>query len=752
MAKSANPATDSSNSKIDIEFSKDIILNISIKNHLGRIKSHSKVSFKVTPPVSQRTEIIIIDRPIRVSGCILPGLNPHGEEKKCQDNYTFLSSQDMLLCALFDGHGSVGEQISDFCVDFTTKYFSSNMETFQSSPKSALISLLEECDAALRTTRIHYDLSGSTAVVVLITSTNIHTASLGDSRAVLGTLANMSFALPPPANKFCRHFTVGRVLKPIPLTVDQKPNHDEEFLRIRKAGGQVDKVADIMGNKLGPYRVWLPNSDLPGLAMSRSIGDGVAKSVGVISTPVYHYFTIYGDTDQFIVMASDGIWDVMDNMEVVVFIEKFKEKCENSNFTDAYPAAFQNSSISRMLCEEARYRWFGLIEAEDVNIDDISCIVIDISRNANAKANAKKVERNVKAFQSLALDGYVESEDMAAERIEEKIVGSVGGPIQDRKSSLAENEVVVTGEENKEADGSCSHEIHEKNKDFAEGSGRDTEKIIGSEENDESVGQSYLDKDKAQSDIDKMIINEKIEIFVEEKVSNKLIDNEEPMSANSNSDKIETPREENSLEENKELLENSDKIEADGGANSLEENKELLEDSEEVNEILSAESNEFSENEKFDETDQIILDENKVWADSGKINEATGKILKEDIFVKKVTLDDNEYSQDAKSIIKEDLPEPNILIDEHERFHREEISKTEEDYEIIHERDKLMVSPEIISKSFESSSVEENNIKMEVDHIDFIDEHMISSGPEGEIFEKGPDLSDIEKVDYETHE
>ena len=42
--------------------------------------------------------------------------------------------------------------------------------------------------------------------------------------------------------------------------------------------------------------------------------------------------------------------------------------------------------------------------------------------------------------------------------------------------------------------------------------------------------ESYSDKDKAQSDIDKMIINEKIEIFVEEKVSNKLIDNEEPMS------------------------------------------------------------------------------------------------------------------------------------------------------------------------------------------------------------------------------
>ena len=56
-----------------------------------------------------------------------------------------------------------------------------------------------------------------------------------------------------------------------------------------------------------------------------------------------------------------------------------------------------------------------------------------------------------------------------------------------------------------------------------------------------------------------------------------------------------------------------------------------------------------------------------------------------------------------------------------------------------------MASPEIISKSYESSSVEENDIKIEVDHIDFIDEHMISSGPEGKIFEKGRDYQILKR-------
>ena len=37
--------------------------------------------------------------------------------------------------------------------------------------------------------------------------------------------------------------------------------------------------------KLGPYRLWLKNENYPGLAMSRSIGDFCAHSVGGISEP-----------------------------------------------------------------------------------------------------------------------------------------------------------------------------------------------------------------------------------------------------------------------------------------------------------------------------------------------------------------------------------------------------------------------------------------------------------------------------------
>ncbi len=39
------------------------------------------------------------------------------------------------------------------------------------------------------------------------------------------------------------------------------------------------------GDPIGPQRVWLKNENIPGLAMSRSVGDRVAHSVGVSSEP-----------------------------------------------------------------------------------------------------------------------------------------------------------------------------------------------------------------------------------------------------------------------------------------------------------------------------------------------------------------------------------------------------------------------------------------------------------------------------------
>ena len=50
--------------------------------------------------------------------------------------------------------------------------------------------------------------------------------------------------------------------------------------------------------------------------MTRSFGDQIAGSVGVVCEPEIKEFT-YKEEDMFIVIASDGLWEYVSNEEVV---------------------------------------------------------------------------------------------------------------------------------------------------------------------------------------------------------------------------------------------------------------------------------------------------------------------------------------------------------------------------------------------------------------------------------------------------
>ena len=171
---------------------------------------------------------------------------------------------------------------------------------------------------------------------------------------------------------------------PLQLTLDQKPNDKEERKRIENSGGRVQRLLDQFGNKVGPYRVWEKNSNRPGLAMSRSIGDFLGKSIGVISTPIFTYHQIDQFNDLFLIAASDGLWDVMDNEDVVNFVECYRGACKNEiqDIQDGEVNA-HNSIIAQLLVEEARLRWYIIVEEEDVVINDISCIIIEIKEAGN---------------------------------------------------------------------------------------------------------------------------------------------------------------------------------------------------------------------------------------------------------------------------------------------------------------------------------------------------------------------------------
>ncbi|OMJ71989.1 hypothetical protein SteCoe_29665 [Stentor coeruleus] len=376
-------------------------INIIKRNYLGNKIGVSKVSFENTTPIKLQTSIGFLgNRSIKVHGCIIPGLDPRGEmDKECQDNYIFFIINSSVLCALFDGHGKEGKKISAFCIDFVGTYIKKYINKFETDPEETLSKMLEKCDKKLNRSKIPNEMAGTTAVAIYINANNIYSASLGDSRGIIATINDVFIPAPIPTHNFYKPVSVKKYLKPVALTTDQKPNHEDELVRIKDAGGSVEQITDEFGRPVGPYRVWVKNKDFPGLAMSRSIGDRIAKRVGVIAKPVCHDFKLY-EADQFIVIASDGIWDVMENIEVVNFVEKYKNQCIES--TDLFPAKPENSSIARMLCEEARYRWYGIIEAEDVMIDDISCIIIELDEVSSPSKTQVK-ERNVQAFLSIAI-------------------------------------------------------------------------------------------------------------------------------------------------------------------------------------------------------------------------------------------------------------------------------------------------------------------------------------------------------------
>merc|ERR1712119_230200 len=108
----------------------------------------------------------------------------------------------------------------------------------------------------------------------------------------------------------------GSGLVPVEITHDHIPDTPKEKERILAAGGRVFAVQYDDGID-GPPRVWLGHTDIPGLAMSRSLGDVVAHSAGVISEPDFTEFELDPERDKFLVVASDGLWEFVMNDEAV---------------------------------------------------------------------------------------------------------------------------------------------------------------------------------------------------------------------------------------------------------------------------------------------------------------------------------------------------------------------------------------------------------------------------------------------------
>jgi serine/threonine protein phosphatase PrpC len=265
------------------------------------------------------------------------------------------ATKTMTLMCVFDGHGAQGDKVSHYVMNEVQKKLEDH-PTLESNPEKAMKDVFVDVDNALRKDpTIDAELSGTTAVVCLFvleaTGLVIYTANAGDSRATIG-----------------QNRVAGQPMKSHNLSEDQKPDSPQEMKRIQKAGGHVSPPEEEWG---GPARVWIDaNMTLPGLAMARSIGDHLVKTVGVIPDPEVTKYAVKPG-DEFLVMASDGVWEFIDSPEGVNLVAQFIE----ASATEACTRLIETSA-AKWRQEEGDYR------------DDITAICVRLADVAKDMAQA----------------------------------------------------------------------------------------------------------------------------------------------------------------------------------------------------------------------------------------------------------------------------------------------------------------------------------------------------------------------------
>ena len=257
-----------------------------------------------------------------------------------------------ILC---DGHGRDGHHVSKYITENIISMISSHSsmifhknieEIYNAMIKNnyqLINDIFSQIDICLSLQKdFDTEKSGCTCVLIMQIGSKIICANIGDSRAIL------VYSNSP--NLFNT--------KIFPLSLDSKPDLPSEIKRITNCGGEVHKNINKKGEYVGPMRVFAKGKDYPGLAMSRSFGDFQSKRYGVISEPTFVEYCL-DENCKYLVICSDGVWDFLDNDNVV--------KIGNKHFLNNNPEGF-----CLEILEKASYWW----QKEDVVIDDITALIV----------------------------------------------------------------------------------------------------------------------------------------------------------------------------------------------------------------------------------------------------------------------------------------------------------------------------------------------------------------------------------------
>ena len=237
---------------------------------------------------------------MKIDSCTIEGKS--FKQKFNQDNFfmkmQFLNEKEQFLIGICQGHGNNGKVISKYIIDILPSLIT------DTSDNNIINSYLQMNKQIISENNKLFDcsLSGASCISLIISLGKIISANLGDNKAILARCENGLYNF-------------------INLNRQHKPTLRDEKKRILENNG---KIGHLYENTNSPKKIWLKNSDIPGLSISRSFGDVIAHNIGVISEPEIKNF-YYNGNEKFIIIASNGFWDLIDSEKSVEIVKDFYE-------------------------------------------------------------------------------------------------------------------------------------------------------------------------------------------------------------------------------------------------------------------------------------------------------------------------------------------------------------------------------------------------------------------------------------------
>lgn len=283
-------------------------------------------------------------RPVSTAGMKGSGNKPNQDAF----SYTCLES-GWIICVVCDGHGEDGEVVAERASRMMPLLLAQHLET--EGPAESFRHAFMDAQADLER---HFNseqmYSGTTAAACCVhtDSGEAWFAHAGDSKVVLGDLAGGGSLF---------------------MTEDHKAHDPGESQRLKKAGAQVIQKLYDDGDIVS--RIFVPRTGTPGLAMSRSLGDGCLKKYGVTAEPEVNEVTDLWQTCRApaVILATDGLWDTTTIDESI------------SAFAARQQRGLDVGGVVEALCQRAQRRW---IEAEHDYCDDITVVLMVPRSSVNA--------------------------------------------------------------------------------------------------------------------------------------------------------------------------------------------------------------------------------------------------------------------------------------------------------------------------------------------------------------------------------